>query len=197
MTDGRGLELGGPDPFAGDVEGVIGAAVEEPVPVVVDRGPVTVRPDAWEPPPVGVEETLPVLPKSARHSRPRVPADELADLAAQRTAVLIDDVHVLPESWESERNRLDRLGHDGRQEACADLGPARYVHDRNAPAARALEQPQVRVAVPRLAGRAERLQRRHVRGRIALRDESPDERRRDPEHRHPLLLDGPPDPVVR
>src|SRR3972149_4411472 len=32
--------------------------------------------------------------------------------------------------------------------------------------------------------------------RVALRDERADERRRDPEHRHLLLLDEPPDAVV-
>ena len=40
------LELGRPDPLAGDVERVVGAPVQEPVAVLVDRGPVAVHPDA-------------------------------------------------------------------------------------------------------------------------------------------------------
>ena len=77
-------------------------------------------------------------------------------------AARVDDVHVLPERGEAERDRLDRLGDHRRQEAGADLGAAADVHDRRRAAADVLEEPAVRVGVPRLAGRAERLQRREV-----------------------------------
>ena len=46
VADERRLVLGRPDALAGDVQGVVGAAVQEPVAVGVDRGPVAVRPDA-------------------------------------------------------------------------------------------------------------------------------------------------------
>ena len=75
--------------------------------------------------------------------------------------------------------------------------PPRDVHDRRAPAADVLEQPHVRVVVPRLARRADRAQRREVLLRLALRDQRADQRRRDAEQRHALLLDRRPEPVVR
>src|SRR5205807_8086158 len=82
VGDGGRLELGRADPLAGDVQRVVGAAVQEPVAVLVDRGPVAVRPDAGEAPPVRVEVALRVAPDPARHPGPGSPADELADLAA-------------------------------------------------------------------------------------------------------------------
>src|SRR5207249_3148496 len=78
---------------------------------------------------------------------------------------------VLSERRKAERDGLDRLRDAGREEARADLGSAGLVHDRDAAAADVLEQPQVRIAVPRLARGAERLQRRQVRRRLAVRDQ--------------------------
>src|SRR5207247_1717735 len=73
-ADRGGLELGGPDPLAGDVERVVRPAVQEPVAVLVDRRPVAVRPDAREAPPVRLEVALVVAPDAPRHPRPRPPA---------------------------------------------------------------------------------------------------------------------------
>jgi outer membrane receptor protein involved in Fe transport len=73
---------GRPDPLAGDVERVVGAAVQEPIAVVVDGRPVAVRPDAGEPAPVRLQVALVVPPDPAGHAGPRPLADELADLAA-------------------------------------------------------------------------------------------------------------------
>ena len=131
-ADRRRLELGRPDALAGDVQRVVGAPVQVPVAVLVDRGPVAVRPHAGEAPPVRLEIALVVAPEAARHPRPRPAADELADLAAQRVPLPIDDVHVQAERREAERDRLDRLGDHRRQEARADLGAAGDVHDRRA-----------------------------------------------------------------
>ena len=52
-------------------------------------------------------------------------ADELADLAANRVARGVDDVDVLAERGEADRDLLDRLRDDRRQEARAHLGSAR------------------------------------------------------------------------
>src|SRR5207302_10781384 len=112
---------------------------------------------------------------------PRPAADALADLAAHGGALLGDDVHVLPERGKGERDRLDRLRDDGREEARADLGTAADVHDRRARPADVLEEPAMRVGVPRLTGRAERPERREVRARLSLRDERADERGREAE----------------
>ena len=51
------------------------------------------------------------------------------------------------------------------------------------------------LGVPRLAGRHERAQRREVRRRIAVREQRPDERRREPERRDALVLDRRPEPM--
>src|SRR5262249_27109343 len=157
-----------PDPLAGDVERVVAASVEEPVAVLVDGRPVAVRPYTGEAAPVRVEVALGVAPHAAGHARPRPPADELSDLAAHGVAVRVDHVHVLPERGEAERHWLDRLDDARAQEARADLGAAGDVDDRRPAAADVLEQPEVRVAVPRLAGRADRPQRRQVVRGLAL-----------------------------
>src|SRR5579862_2539429 len=93
-ADRGGLELGGTDALAGDVERVVAASVQEPVAVVVHRRPVAVCPDAGEAPPVRVEVALLVAPDASRHPRPRPLAHELADLAANRVPGRVEDVHV-------------------------------------------------------------------------------------------------------
>src|SRR5438067_11517484 len=96
-----------------------------------------------------------------------------------------------------KRDRLHWLGDARREEARADLGAAGDVHDRRAPTADALEEPEVRVAVPRLAGRGDRPQRRQVGAWISLRAEGAHQRRRDSEHRYALGLDEAPQPILR
>ena len=151
MADGCGLELGRPDALAGDVQRVVRASVEEPVAVLVDGGPVAVGPDARESPPVRLQVALRVAPDPARHARPRAPADELADLAANRPALVVDDVDVLAERGKAYGARLRRLQHRDREEAGAHLGPAGAVDDRDATAAaHVLVEPVVRPTVPRL-----------------------------------------------
>ena len=63
-------------------------------------------------------------------------------------------------------------------------------------ACRVLVQPVVRAGIPGLAGGRDRAQRGEIGLGLALRDQRPDERRRDAEHRHALRLDEAPDPVV-
>ena len=70
----------GPMRLPGDVERVVGAAVQVPVAVLVDRRPVAVHPHAGKARPVRLEVALVVAPDPARHARPRPAADELADL---------------------------------------------------------------------------------------------------------------------
>ena len=84
------------------------------------------------------------------------------------------------------------------EEARADLGAAADVDDRDASQPPTLlEEPRVRVGIPRLARRAERAERREVRVGLALRDQRAHERRREAEHRHLLRLDEPPEAVAR
>src|SRR5919198_1583285 len=124
MPDRGRLELGRPDPLAGDVERVVGTAVQEPEAVLVDRRPVAVHPHAGQPRPVCVEKLLRVAPEATRHARERTAADQLADLARadERPSLVVDDVHRHPERRASHRARLDRARDGGREEARADLG---------------------------------------------------------------------------
>ena len=81
VPDRGGLELGGADALAGDVQRVVGAAVQEPEAVGVDGGPVAVHPHAGNARPVRLDELVRVAPEAARHAGERLAADELADLA--------------------------------------------------------------------------------------------------------------------
>ena len=121
----------------------------------------------------------------------RPAADELADLAGadERVAGVVDDVHRHPERRPADGARLDRPDRGRREEARADLGAAGAVDDRHARAADVLEEPAVRLGVPRLAGRDERAQRREVARRVAVREQRARERRREAERGDALLLD--------
>ena len=197
MVERRRFELGRADPLPCDVEGVVGTSVQAPVAVLVDRRPVPVRPHAGKTAPVGLEIAGVVAPDPARHSGPGPGADELAHLLPQRGSLGREDVHRLPEGGKAERARLGRRHRSDREEAGADLGAAGDVDDRDpSPARRVLVQPVVRAGIPGLAGGGDRSQRGEVGLGLALRDQRPDERRRDAEHRHALGLDEAPDPVV-
>src|SRR3954452_7487793 len=145
VADRGRLELRRPHPLAGDVERVVGAAVEEPESVLVDRRPVAVRPDPGEAAPVGLDELLRIAPEAACHARERPAADELADLAGadERAPVAVDHVHRHSERGAADRAGLDRRNGRRRQEAGADLGPARAVDDRDARVTDRLEEPPV------------------------------------------------------
>ena len=60
-----------------------------------------------------------------------------------------------------------------------------------------LEEPAVRLGIPRLAGRHDRAERREIDPRPAVRDQGPHERRRDAEDGRPLALDQRPDTIRR
>ena len=129
VRDCRRLELRRPDALAGDVERVVGASVQEPVAVLVDRRPVAVRPHAGEAAPVRRRGNARASPQ-----RPRVIpgngslADELADLAAHserpsgRTTSMSCRAPGTPSA-----DCLDRLGRTRREEARADLRAARLL----------------------------------------------------------------------
>ena len=81
-----GLHLGRADPLAGDLEGVVRSAVDVPVAIGVDGGPVAVDPQSRDPAPVGLEVAL--ASGSAQNPRvipgQRLPDGQLADGAADR-----------------------------------------------------------------------------------------------------------------
>ena len=199
VRHGRRLELRRPDPLSGDVQRVVGAAVEIPAAVLVDRRPVAVRPHVRPSRPVRVEVALRVAPHAAGHRRPGLAADELAHLTGRQVlAVRPRDVDGHPERRPAERARLERHDRHRREEAGADLGSAREVDDRRAALADDVVQPQVGVGVPRLAGRREDADRRAVVLAdvvVAVRAKRADQRGRDAEHRDPVPLDELPQPA--
>ena len=197
VVHGGGLELGGADPLARDVQRVVRAAVQEPVAVLVDRGPVAVRPDAREAAPVRLEVALGVPPDPAGHPGPRALADELPDLAAQRAPGVVEDVHVLARApgSPSEHGFVGAIGVTERKQAPTSVPPEMFtIGIRPAPHTCSSSQSYG----PRFHGSpvvvTARSEDRSADG-LALRDERADERRRDAEHRHALLLDELPEPV--
>src|SRR5262245_3489399 len=155
VRDDGGLDLGGADALARDLDRVVAAAVEEPEAVVVDVRPVAVVPDAREAREVRVEVALAVVQEPLRHAGAGLLADEVADAAADRAAVLAEHVAVHAKAGHAERRRLERRDGKRRQEAADELGAARDVDHGAAAAADLLEVPVPRLGVPRLAGRAE------------------------------------------
>ena len=167
VGDGARLDLGRADPLAGDLERVVRPAVDVPVAVAVGRGPVAVDPQPGDPAPVRLEVALVagLGPEAAGHPGPRGAEGELADRAADRPARIVDDVGGHPDARAVEARRPDGSEQRAADDPAGDLGPARVVDDRQAPAADDVEAPAPRIGVPRLAGRADDPERRRDRGR--------------------------------
>ena len=196
------LDLGRPEPLAGHLDRVVAAAVEEPVAVLVDRGPVAVDPDVRPSRPVGRQVALGIAPDPSRHRRPGLGADQLADPLArsQRPAVRVIHVDGHPQRRADQRARLQRRDREGREQAGADLRPAGDVDDRQPAPADVLEQPSPGLGVPRLAGRGEDPQPAEVvrpHRLDAVLDQGADQGRRDAQDRDPVPLDHRPEPVGR
>ena len=72
MADQHRLDLGRPEPLAGDLQRVVRAALDEPEAVVVDVRPVAVDPDVGPARPVRLLVALRVAPEPRGHARPRL-----------------------------------------------------------------------------------------------------------------------------
>ena len=158
------LHLGRAEPLAGHVDRVVGAPEQEPLAVLVDLRPVAVAPDAGEHRPVGLDVALGVAPDAARHARPRLLADELADLAAHRagppgrTRRRPSRATAPP----SEQVLIGSTGYGERKHAPTSVPPEMLMIGTSPRRPATSLQPRVRLGVPRLAGRAEDPQRREV-----------------------------------
>ena len=163
MRQQLGLDLGRPDALAGHVERLVGAPEHEPLAVVVELGPVAVAPDARVHRPVGLEVALRVAEHAAGHRRPRLLADELADRAAHRLAVGVEDVDVHAQRRAAERARPSSARPDTatRNAPPTSVPPEKLISGR-LPSPTVSAEPAVGVLVPRLAGGAEDAQRRQV-----------------------------------
>jgi len=192
MAHDHGLHLGGPEPLAGKLDGVVGPTVQEPLTIGGDRREVAVPPHVRIPRPVGLEVALRVVPEPARHARPRLRAHELTDLTAHRVAGVVEHVDGHTERRTAERARRQRLDHVRRQEARTHLGATRDVDDRAATFADLVEEPAPRAFVPRFAGGGEDAERRpvvRVDGRVAVGHERADQGGRHTEHTDAVAFD--------
>ena len=197
----RALDLGGAEPLAGHAQRVVAPAVQEPEPVVVAARPVAVDPDAREPPPVRVEVALGVAPDPAGHRRPRLAADELADLAGPDRRAPGHRRRRRPcraPGRASVQGFSSQIG-SGERKHAPDLGPAGQVDDRQPAAAdlvgRASGRGRGSTARPSRRGSGAR------RGRAPARVRSPTgwsariKRRRHAERGHAVSLDERPQTV--
>ena len=200
VADQDRLDLGRPEPLAGDLDRVVAAAVEEPVAVVVDRGPVAVDPDVRPARPVGAQV--------ARRGRSRCPASSPARAwcrparrprLASGLPVGVEDVDGHPQRRPDQRAGLQRRDREGREEAGADLRPAREVDDRAAAAADVLESTSARARGSRARPSSARIRRRDRScagtGSSPCLHQRADQGRRDAQDRDPVPLDHRPEPV--
>src|SRR4051812_23218652 len=127
MTHRGRLDLRRSDTFAGDLERVVAAALDEPVAVLIDHGPVAVDPGAWNSRPVGLDVTVRILPEAARHARQRLSQRQLAHHAAHRISVSVDYVGRGAHAGSAEGRWLDRRHQVAAHDAAADLGAAAVV----------------------------------------------------------------------
>ncbi len=148
--------------------------------------------------PVRLEIALGVTPKPARHAGPRVAEHQLADLTSHRPPVGIHDVRGHPRQRSGERACAQVCDHVAAQDPAGDLGPARVVDDRDAPATDRPEEPVEGLRVPGLAGAAEDAQAGEVvlrRWPVAVRHQRAHEGGGDAEDGDAMVLDHAPQPI--
>ena len=199
MAHGRRLELGRPDALARDVQRVVGAPVQEPVAVLVDRRPVAVRPDTREAPPVRLEVALRVAPDAARHPRPgRLQTSSPTSPRTGRPASSKTSMSS-PSAGKPTEHRLRRLA------ASTPRGSRRRPRYRRSSSRSGLARAAQTCSFsqsygPRFHGSpvvtTARSDERSA-ARLAVREQGAHEGRRNAEHRHAFVLDDPPDAVVR
>src|SRR5262249_50100483 len=150
------------DALAGDLERVVGSPVDEPVPVLVDEGPVAMDPYVGPARPVRLDVSIGILPESVRHAGPRPCHDQLAHLTAHRLAVVAEALGGHPWDGTAEGARLDRAVGEAREDAARDLRTARVIEDGHAALADVIEEPAIGLGIPRLARRADDADRRQI-----------------------------------
>ena len=198
-ADRGGLELGGADPLACDVQRVVGAPVQVPEAVCVDGGPVAVHPDAGDARPVRLDELLGVAPEAARHARERPADNELTDLAGadERLAGVVDYVHRHAERRPADQYALiGPIGVGERKQAPDSVPPVQLITGtREPPTFSNSHRYGSGFHGPPVVTNVRKDEK--VGDGVAVRQERPCECRRETERGDALLLDRAPQAVGR
>src|SRR5213596_3530835 len=120
MRDEDGFDFRRADAFAGDFNCVVGTTENVPKSVVIDRGPIAVNPYVGETRPVGVDVTLAIFPKTARHTDPGLANHQLAHLSAHRVSILINHVGGHSRKGSGKRAWLHRCEHIAHYDSAGD-----------------------------------------------------------------------------
>src|SRR5262249_4968700 len=100
MRDQRGLDLGGAEPVAGDVDDVVDAASDPVVAVLVAPAAVAGEVLARISLEISIDEALVITKDRAHHSGPTVGNAEIAGRGAfEHLALGINDLRDHPEEW--------------------------------------------------------------------------------------------------
>ena len=129
MIDRRRLVLGRADPLPGDVQRVVRPAVEEPVAIVVDGGPVAMHPHVWRSATSRCRGTAVLSPQKPRviaghgcvhTSSPTSPRTGLPSASKTSIAMPSDGVP-------SEQTFVGITGHCPRKQAPTSVPPDRFM----------------------------------------------------------------------
>src|SRR5215475_7260354 len=108
MANQNRFNFGWAEALAGNLDRVVGATQNVPETIFIDSSPIAVDPDIWESTPIGLQIALRILPKSARHTDPRLADDELANLPAYRSSFFIHHIGVDARHGSGKSARLER-----------------------------------------------------------------------------------------
>ena len=100
VSDRRGFDLRGTDPFASQFDRVVGAPENVPG-VTFDHRPVAVNPNVWPPGPIGFDVTCWILPEAARHSDPRLTNDQFTHDAVDGLSPVVHNVREFMDAFDA------------------------------------------------------------------------------------------------
>src|SRR5690606_14925017 len=149
----------------------------------VNSRPIAVDPHVWETRPVGLDITFGVLPEPPCHTDPGLSNDQLSDLIANRSALIIHNLGGDTGYWAREGTRLEWGEQVAAENPPRYFSASRVINDRDAAPTDNLESPQPGVGVPRFPSGTDRSQAREVvpaNSLFSIGNNGPDKRRGEP-----------------
>src|SRR5690606_25542634 len=132
VTDDHRFNFGRAKTLAGDFYHVVGASQNVPEPIFVNSRPITVDPHVWETRPVGLDITFGVLPEPPCHTDPGLSNDQLSDLIANRSALIIHNLGGDTGYWTREGTRLEWGEQVAAENPPRYFSASRVINDRDA-----------------------------------------------------------------